>query len=60
MQCAVGPSASGAQNAAITDFGTADKPSLIAYTRDPEVNALELEQPEPQAAIRTSFSRPRC
>ncbi|ACM28461.1 hypothetical protein Arad_4849 [Rhizobium rhizogenes K84] len=29
----------------ITDFGTANKPFLIAYTRDPEGNVLELEQP---------------
>jgi predicted enzyme related to lactoylglutathione lyase len=37
--------AGGAQIGEITDFGTADKPFLIAYARDPEGNVLELEQP---------------
>ncbi|MGO6999771.1 VOC family protein [Rhizobium leguminosarum] len=36
--------AGGAQIGEITDFGTADKPFLIAYARDPEGNLLELEQ----------------
>ncbi len=29
----------------ITDFGSAEKSSLIVYVRDPEGNVLELEQP---------------
>lgn len=37
--------AGGSQIGEITDFGTTDKPFLIAYTRDPEGNVLELEQP---------------
>ena len=37
--------AGGAQIGEITDFGTADKPFLIACARDPEGNVLELEQP---------------
>lgn len=37
-------SAGGAQIGEVTDFGTADKPFLIAYARDPEGNVLELEQ----------------
>ena len=37
--------AGGAQIGEITDFGTANKPFLIAYARDPEGNILELEQP---------------
>ncbi len=36
--------AGGAQIGQITDFGTPDKPYLIAYARDPEGNVLELEQ----------------
>jgi predicted enzyme related to lactoylglutathione lyase len=36
--------AGGAQIGEITDFGTPDKPFLIAYARDPEGNVLELEQ----------------
>lgn len=36
--------AGGAQIGEITDFGTAEKPFLIAYARDPEGNVLELEQ----------------
>lgn len=36
--------AGGAQIGEITDFGTPDKPYLIAYARDPEGNVLELEQ----------------
>ncbi|WP_265517927.1 VOC family protein [Nitratireductor luteus] len=28
----------------ITDFGTADTPSLVVYMRDPEGNVVELEQ----------------
>ncbi|WP_026617501.1 VOC family protein [Ensifer aridi] len=37
--------AGGARVGEITDFGSTDKPSLIAYARDPEGNILELEQP---------------
>jgi predicted enzyme related to lactoylglutathione lyase len=37
--------AGGARVGEITDFGSADKPFLIAYVRDPEGNILELEQP---------------
>ncbi|AJD46317.1 hypothetical protein RGR602_PC02298 (plasmid) [Rhizobium gallicum bv. gallicum R602sp] len=37
-------SAGGAQIGEVTDFGTADKPFLIAYARDPEGNLLEPEQ----------------
>lgn len=37
--------AGGVQIGEITDFGSADKPFLIAYARDPEGNILELEQP---------------
>ena len=37
--------AGGSQIGDITDFGTPDKPFLIAYVRDPEGNVLELEQP---------------
>ncbi|MGG6893691.1 VOC family protein [Rhizobium sp. BR 315] len=37
--------AGGSQIGEITDFGTSDKPFLIAYTRDPEGNVVELEQP---------------
>lgn len=36
--------AGSAQIGEITDFGTAEKPFLIAYARDPEGNVLELEQ----------------
>jgi predicted enzyme related to lactoylglutathione lyase len=36
--------AGGAQIGEITDLGTAEKPFLIAYARDPEGNILELEQ----------------
>lgn len=36
--------AGGAQIGEITDFGSEDKPFLIAYARDPEGNILELEQ----------------
>ncbi|TIQ36020.1 MAG: VOC family protein [Mesorhizobium sp.] len=36
--------AGGAQIGQITDFGTPDRPYLIAYARDPEGNVLELEQ----------------
>ncbi|MEI3852060.1 MULTISPECIES: VOC family protein [Ensifer] len=36
--------AGGSQIGEITDFGTKDKPYLIAYARDPEGNILELEQ----------------
>ncbi|WP_320202224.1 VOC family protein [Agrobacterium sp. rho-13.3] len=36
--------AGGQQIGQITDFGTPDKPYLIAYARDPEGNVLELEQ----------------
>ena len=36
--------AGGTQIGQITDFGTPDKPYLIAYARDPEGNVLELEQ----------------
>ncbi|NRQ15066.1 VOC family protein [Ensifer sesbaniae] len=36
--------AGGSQIGEITDFGTTDKPYLIAYARDPEGNILELEQ----------------
>ncbi|WP_429807425.1 VOC family protein [Ensifer sp. B1-9] len=36
--------AGGSQIGEITDFGTEDKPYLIAYARDPEGNVLELEQ----------------
>ncbi|KQW62513.1 VOC family protein [Ensifer sp. Root127] len=43
--------AGGAQIGEITDFGTPDKPFLIAYARDPEGNVLELEQ---------IGNRPRC
>ncbi|MDO1581522.1 VOC family protein [Rhizobium oryzicola] len=37
--------AGGTQIGEITDFGTADKPFLIAYARDPEGNVLEFEEP---------------
>jgi hypothetical protein len=40
--------AGGAQIGEITDFGTADKPFLIAYARDPEGNVLELSRPDRQ------------
>ncbi|WFU86291.1 VOC family protein (plasmid) [Rhizobium sp. CC1099] len=36
--------AGGSQIGNITDFGTPEKPYLIAYARDPEGNVLELEQ----------------
>ncbi len=36
--------AGGAQIGQTTNFGTSDKPYLIAYARDPEGNVLELEQ----------------
>jgi len=36
--------AGGSQVGEITDFGTPEKPCLIAYARDPEGNVLELEQ----------------
>lgn len=36
--------AGGTQVGEIVDFGTAAKPFLIAYARDPEGNILELEQ----------------
>ncbi|WP_420408513.1 VOC family protein [Hoeflea sp.] len=36
--------AGGNQIGEITNFGTSDKPCLIAYARDPEGNILELEQ----------------
>lgn len=35
----------GSQIGEITDFGSAEKPLLIVYARDPEGNILELEQP---------------
>ncbi|MBY5545988.1 VOC family protein [Rhizobium leguminosarum] len=37
--------AGGTQIGQITDFGTSEKPYLIAYARDPDGNVLELEQP---------------
>ncbi|NVD38838.1 VOC family protein [Ensifer sp. HO-A22] len=43
--------AGGAQIGEITDFGTPDRPFLIAYARDPEGNVVELEQ---------ICNRPRC
>lgn len=36
--------AGGAQIGEITDFGSANRPFLIVYARDPEGNILELEQ----------------
>lgn len=36
--------AGGSQIGEITNFGTKDRPYLIAYARDPEGNILELEQ----------------
>lgn len=36
--------AGGTQIGKITDFGTPERPYLIAYARDPEGNVLELEQ----------------
>lgn len=36
--------AGGAQIGQVTDFGTPERPYLIAYARDPEGNVLELEQ----------------
>ncbi len=36
--------AGGSQIGQTTNFGTSEKPYLIAYARDPEGNVLELEQ----------------
>ena len=36
--------AGGTQIGQVTDFGTHERPYLIAYARDPEGNILELEQ----------------
>ncbi|EEA93207.1 VOC family protein [Pseudovibrio sp. JE062] len=38
-------SAGGSKQGEVTNFGTSDRPHLIAYMRDPEGNILELEQP---------------
>jgi predicted enzyme related to lactoylglutathione lyase len=37
--------AGGSQIGQLTDFGSPERPFLIAYVRDPEGNILELEQP---------------
>ncbi|MCC5970785.1 MAG: VOC family protein [Pararhodobacter sp.] len=44
--------AGGTQLGEITDLGSAGKPFLVVYARDPEGNILELEQPFPQPSAR--------